>query len=86
MEAYVTPEGVLIPKEILDAGPEDRIIVRKVYDYVIVKKVSHPAEQFARVMEEIGKSMSYEDVKEMRRESERKIQKGRYLRDEIGSG
>ena len=37
-EAYVTPAGVLIPKEILEAGPEDRIIVRKVYDYMVVRK------------------------------------------------
>ena len=73
MEAYVIPEGILIPKELLDAKPEDRIIVRKVCDYIVVKKVSHPAERFAVAMEEIGRSMSYEDVKTMRRESERKI-------------
>ena len=72
-EAYVTPAGVLIPKEIFEAGPEDRIIVRKVYDYIVVRKVSHPVERFAETMEEIDKHMSYEDVKAMRRESERKL-------------
>ena len=72
MEAYVTPEGVLIPKEILNAEPGDRVIVRKVYDYIVVKKVSHPVERFVEAMEEIGKNMSYEEVKAMRQESERK--------------
>ncbi len=72
MEAYVTPEGVLIPKEIFDAEPGDRVIVRKVYDYIVVKKVSHPVERFVEAMEEIGKNMSYEEVKAMRQESERK--------------
>jgi len=72
-EAYVTPAGVLIPKEILEVGPEDRIIVRKVYDYVVVRKISRPVERFAEAMEEIGKHMSYKDVKGIRRESERKL-------------
>jgi hypothetical protein len=73
MEAYVTPEGVLIPKELFNAEPGDRVIVRKVYDYIVVRKISHPVERFAEAMEEIGKNMNYEDVKTMRRESERKI-------------
>lgn len=72
-EAYVTPEGVLIPKEILEVGPEDHVIVRKVHDYIIVKKISHPVERFAEAMKEIGKHMGYEDVKAMRGESEQKI-------------
>ena len=72
-EAYVTPAGVLIPKDILEAGPEDRIIVRKVYDYIVVRKISRPVERFAEAMEEIGKHMSYKDVKAIRRESERKL-------------
>ena len=73
MEAFVTPEGVLNPKELFDVEPGDRVIVRKVYDYIVVRKVSHPVERFVETMEEIGKNMSYEDVKAMRRESERKI-------------
>ena len=73
METYVTPEGILIPKELLDAEPGERVIVRKVYDYIVVRKVSNPVERFAEAMEEIGKNMSYEDVKAMRLESERKI-------------
>ena len=72
VEAYVTPEGVLIPKEILNAEPGDRVIVRKIYDYIVVKKISHPVERFVEAMAEIGRNMSYEDVKTMRRESERK--------------
>ena len=85
MQAYVTPEGVLIPKEIFDVDIEDKIIVRKVYDYIVVKKVSHPVESFAEVMGEIGKNMSYEDVKAMRRESEQKITEREVVADEIGS-
>ena len=73
MEAYVTPEGILIPKELLDAEPGDRVIVRKVYDYIVVRKVSNSVERFAEAIEEIGKNMSYEDVKAMRLKSERKI-------------
>ena len=57
-EAYVTPAGVLIPKEIFEAGPEDRIIVRKVYDYIVVRKVSHPVERFAEAMGIAASSMT----------------------------